>query len=298
MARVARRFRFSALAFALFAMAAVAYAVTAYAGYRGVREMAALDSARQKESTTLLLLERTMGTLVDLETGQRGYILSGRDEFLQPFVTARTTLQRLRPELGAYIDESGSAPVRAMRSNIDRLIEQRVAAAEDTIERRRMNAYEPQRDLVEHVKAKQLMDELRDEFATLEAYQSAILDRRRRDSEDVAAATSSLVGGLTAGGSLLMAGALWLLWRERRLRDAADAAVRFANERLEHQVSERTEALSEAMVRIQSFAGQLDQRIEEERRRLSREVHDQLGQVATVAKLVVGDLARAHPELP
>jgi len=27
-------------------------------------------------------------------------------------------------------------------------------------------------------------------------------------------------------------------------------------------------------------------------------VHDQLGQVATVAKLVVGDLARAHPELP
>jgi len=297
MARVARRFRFSALAFALFAMAAAAYAVTAYAGFRGVREMAALDEAREKESTTLLLLERTLGTLVDLETGQRGFILSGRDEFLQPFVTARETLQRLQPQLAEQLD-AASPPVRVMRPNIDRLIAQRLAAAEETIERRRTNDYEPRRDLVDHVKAKQIMDELRSEFATLEGYQSAVLDRRRRDSEEVAIATSKLVGALTTGGSVLMAGALWLLWRERRLRDEADAAVRIAHERLEHQVSERTEALSAAMLRIQSFAGQLDQRIEEERRRLSREVHDQLGQVATVAKLVVGDLARAHPELP
>lgn len=298
LARVARRFRFSALAFTLFAMAAVAYAITAYAGYRGVREMAALDDARQHESTTLLLLQRTLGTLVDLETGQRGFILSGRDEFLQPFVTARAELQRLQPSLGAYIDGSGSAPVRTMRPVIDRLIAQRVAAAEETIERRRENDYEPRRDLVDHIRAKQLMDDLRSAFATLEAYQTAVLERRRNDSEDVAAATSTLVGALTAGGSVLMGGALWLLWRERRLRDEADAALRVAHERLEHQVTERTEALSEAMVRIQSFAGQLDHRIEEERRRLSREVHDQLGQIATVAKLVVGDLARAHPELP
>ena len=67
---------------------------------------------------------------------------------------------------------------------------------------------------------------------------------------------------------------------------------------LESMIDDRTEEVRAARDRLQSFAKQLDDSIEAERRRLAREVHDQFGQIATGTKLVVQQLARDHPELP
>jgi PAS domain S-box-containing protein len=54
-----------------------------------------------------------------------------------------------------------------------------------------------------------------------------------------------------------------------------------ARQSLEERVAERTAELAAARDRIGKFAKDLDANIEAERRRLSREVHDQLGQVFT-----------------
>jgi len=132
----------------------------------------------------------------------------------------------------------------------------------------------------------------------LSGLRSAIGERGDLDNTGVARSTSRLVGTLVAGGTLLTLAVLGLLRFGRRLRDETVRAVHAANEQLEQQVIERTAALKDAMGRIQSFAGELDLHVEEERRRLSREVHDQLGQIATAAKIVVDDLVRSQPGLP
>ena len=297
-AKLARRRRFSALAFAFFAVGALAYAITAYAGYRGVREMTVAADGRQEALEALLLFERTLGTLAELETSQRAFILSGRDDYLAPFLSTRRQLETMRPGLQRRLDASEAGPVRALGNEIDQLIIERIAQAEAAIAERRARGYDAHREMGAHLEVRQLMDALRSRFATLASQQSAIIERRSLDSAAVARNTTRLVGALTAGGTVLMLVALALLRFERRLRDEADRAVHTANEHLEQQVMERTEALSAAMVRIQSFAGELDRHVEEERRRLSREVHDQLGQIATAAKIVVDELVRSHPGLP
>jgi signal transduction histidine kinase len=67
---------------------------------------------------------------------------------------------------------------------------------------------------------------------------------------------------------------------------------------LESMVDDRTEEVRAARDRLQSFAKQLDDSIEAERRRLAREVHDQFGQIVTGTKLLVQQMGRDHPELP
>jgi signal transduction histidine kinase len=77
----------------------------------------------------------------------------------------------------------------------------------------------------------------------------------------------------------------------RRKLDEA-AALRDSNELLEQKVAERTAELAEARNRISAFAAVQEDRIEQERRRLAREVHDQLGQVFTAIKLIVQSVPR------
>lgn len=66
------------------------------------------------------------------------------------------------------------------------------------------------------------------------------------------------------------------------------AAVRDANALLEQRVKARTAELAEARDRIARYAAGQQSAIEAERRRLSREVHDQIGQVFTAIQLLVG----------
>ena len=65
-----------------------------------------------------------------------------------------------------------------------------------------------------------------------------------------------------------------------------------ANRDLEARVTERTAALHAARERISSFAIEQDRSIEQERRRIAREVHDQIGQVFTAIKLILMSVRR------
>ena len=70
------------------------------------------------------------------------------------------------------------------------------------------------------------------------------------------------------------------------------AGLRDSNQLLEQKVAARTAELVEARSRISAFAATQEARIEQERRRLAREVHDQLGQVFTAIKMVVQSMPR------
>ena len=96
------------------------------------------------------------------------------------------------------------------------------------------------------------------------------------------------------GGALILA-AWVLLQRERRRRLEAEAALIAANARLEDTVAQRTAELQTALGEIEAFALGLDRGIEEERRRLAREGHDQLGQLLTALKMMVHRALQGAP---
>jgi signal transduction histidine kinase len=102
---------------------------------------------------------------------------------------------------------------------------------------------------------------------------------------------NAAVAGLAQGSPAPPRSGIREIDAARRKLDEA-AALRDSNQLLEQKVTERTAELAEARNRISAFAASQEARIEQERRRLAREVHDQLGQVFTAIKLIVQSIPR------
>jgi len=75
-------------------------------------------------------------------------------------------------------------------------------------------------------------------------------------------------------------------------RRRAEAALREAHDRLEQRVAERTEALSLALARQRELAAHLETVREQERTRIAREIHDELGSLLVALRMDVNWLAK------
>jgi PAS domain S-box-containing protein len=82
-------------------------------------------------------------------------------------------------------------------------------------------------------------------------------------------------------------------------RKRAGELLRQANEQLEHRVAERTGELSAALAKLRELSAYLDRVREDERTRIAREIHDELGSLLVALKFDVNWLRRrvGGPEL-
>ena len=79
-------------------------------------------------------------------------------------------------------------------------------------------------------------------------------------------------------------------------RKQAEGALRQAHAELEQRVSERTQALSEALQQLRELSAYTHTVREEERTRIAREVHDELGSLLVALKMDVGWLNKRLAE--
>ena len=76
-----------------FAVTSVAGAWSALQTYRNVQESRKWSLSVNHTLETLDLLDQTVGLVVDLETAGRGFVISGKESFLQPYRHTIPTLE-------------------------------------------------------------------------------------------------------------------------------------------------------------------------------------------------------------
>lgn len=81
-------------------------------------------------------------------------------------------------------------------------------------------------------------------------------------------------------------------------RKRAEAMLRQANDELEARVQARTRQLSDALARLRDRANHAEAVREQERTRIAREIHDELGSLLVALKLDTDWLTRRLPEAP
>ena len=84
--------------------------------YRSERALLDADAAVRRSLEVITVVQGTLSALQDVETGMRGYVITGEPQFLQPYVQggtspARQRPSRRRPSGPAAAHEPGAAAV-------------------------------------------------------------------------------------------------------------------------------------------------------------------------------------------
>lgn len=260
----------------------------AWSAQLSLAEMNAVTDTRAKARTGRLSLEHVLSLFKDIETGARGFVLTGQESYLAPYHTGVKALPEAYRQLGKVLEapypETFSWPA------LDTIVKQRLDLAERVIAERRKSA----RGNIDKIplldEGKRVMDQIRRQFADLDAHQAERVDQLDNQVRQLRR-RASFLSILTTGATILLVGfAAFLLLRERQLRRRLEDRLRRNNLSLEVTVAERTAELTQAHQRLAGFASEQERHIEAERRRLSREVHDQIGQVLTAIRLIFRSL--------
>lgn len=213
-----------------------------------IADVSEIERSYEIQETSGALLTRA----IDAETGQRAYLLTGDEAFLQPYNGSRRdvglALDRLR-KLSAQDNAETATLVR-----IDQLVTQRFALLEAEIADRRAGRTRAGSNPDAQFVGKQKMDELRGAVATLQGHEKAVLaGRHAAERRGVVNASLIIVGAALA--SLLLSALINLVFsRAIDERDEANSALERLNEDLERQAQQ----LEMQAVEMESQAAELE----------------------------------------
>ena len=217
-------------------------------------------SARTAEHTSEVIRERQIrmvsGTLqvamLDAETGQRGYVLTGEERYLEPYTAALPVVRKNLTELAKLYAAEDRSLTRI--ADLHGQVETKLTELAETIDLVKNGQREQARSVVLTDRGKATMDAVR-----------RILDALINDAENRVAQrlqalnqASELLTWVTGVGSILIvlfaAGAAWTVIQYTRQLVAARQTLQEVNFSLEERVAARTASLTLANEEIQRFA--------------------------------------------
>ena len=181
--------------------------------FRDFRQLEANRGRVRQTNAVLLTLEATESAMKDAETGQRGFIITGREPYLEPFDVAMMRVNQLVDELEQMTADSPDQQRRL--PGLRRLIDERMAELQIAIDQRRSGGLEAGKAAVDTDIGKRTMDSIRQLIEQMRQSEKERLVHRK-----AIAAASDRNGKITATlltvvGLLLVGGVIHLNHRNR-----------------------------------------------------------------------------------
>lgn len=221
--------------------------------------------------------------MVDVETGQRGFLLTRDPAYLEPYEAARSRITPALNRLGGLTPgDEGQAGVEAIRATAA----ERLALASRSVGVARGGDFTAAAGLLEAGAGKASMDRLRAELAALEgAAEAELAMLRATDAGDTFwPRIATLVSTMLVFVLLLAVTRLVLDESARQRAYARDREQEAA--RMQQLVAARTADLSALSAHVQTVA-------EREKAELARNLHDELGGLLTAARMDIAWLQGA-----
>ncbi len=183
--------------------------------------------------------------LLNAETGQRGYLLTGNPAYLQPYDAALLTVPADQQRLGSLVSAvpGGGQYFAALKS----LVAAKLAVIAETIKLERAGDHAGAVRIVDTDEGKRVMDDARGVTADLQRAATAAGASRR------SALGTQLTFFIVLAAVLAAADVMAGLSLRRRLRRATKE-IRSLNANLEQQVQQRTIHLERANKNLEAFA--------------------------------------------
>jgi CHASE3 domain sensor protein len=161
-----------------------------------------VDTTEEVGKTHALLakLENLLSLAADVETGARGYLVTGDDRYLEPYRAAVRLVDQRIGTLRAMLSEKPEQQERLNR--VELLLREKVAFTQQQIDLLDREGFEAARRLVLTNRGKDLMDQIRVMILEMEQEENDLLTRREEltDSDTVMALGIMVVGTLLSLG--------------------------------------------------------------------------------------------------
>src|SRR2546425_2128850 len=203
----------------------IATAILAFVGWESHRDTVRVDeaaAARKNSYEAQLALDEVAARLVDAETGQRGFLLTGDETYLEPY---REAVKNLDQVLGQLKVLSADNPKQQKHlQELEPLIEKKLSELQTTIDVRRNQGFAAANQVVLAGHGKQWMDQIRVVLGQMSDEGKDLRRIRTQEMRQVLTSTSRLVvaGNLLSILLLLLVLAILLheLSERKRVQEA------------------------------------------------------------------------------
>jgi methyl-accepting chemotaxis protein len=194
-----------------FGLAGLVLLVIAVIGYRTTGSLVANDALVSHSYEVENRLADLISELKDAETGQRGYIVTGVDDYLAPYQAALTSIPATLQKVRQLTADNANQQQRL--TTLAPAIDAKLAELKQTIDLRRSKGFDAAAQVVENNTGKELMDRVRAIVANATTEEDQLLARRTQRVQASAqnAMAITLWGGL--GGLIAVAAIGWFITR-------------------------------------------------------------------------------------
>ncbi len=247
--------------------------------------LGSLKAANQAQNQTALVTEKLQNInllVMDAESSLRGHFLSGNDVYLGPLRTAASEMNEQFDQLDVLL--AGSATERRNLAQLRTLVTRKLDNMTQTLDVYQKGGLEDIVAIAASSDGKYLLDEIGFQVTVMVREQNLLLGAGRAAFYKEYRHAVLLGIGINAMAILVLLLFYRLIRRGFYLRVASQRALQNANANLESMVVLRTEQLSVLSRHLISVS-------EEEKARLARELHDELGANLTAINIDINSVA-------
>ncbi|HEV2247145.1 MAG TPA: CHASE3 domain-containing protein [Terriglobia bacterium] len=238
-----------------YALALAILAVIGFVSYRSTTRF--IGSAEWVEHTHQVLqkLEALVSSLKDAETGQRGYLITGEERYLEPYRSANEAVDQMLKDLRKLAADNPSQQQRL--DALEPLITSKFSELKETIDLRKNKGFQAVLQVVVTDRGKKAMDDIRKVVSDMENGENELLKQRSDEEKTRAQSTEFTIifGTLLSLGILTVAGFFITRNISVPLQKISGAAQKIASGDLAVDVSYETRgdevgALAQAFTRM------------------------------------------------
>jgi len=198
--------------------------------YRSIYDLVTNIQTDEHSRQVLLTTKEVLSIFQDLETGQRGYVISGMPEYLQPYQTAVGSAMSSIDRLAELVkqDMVQSTSVQKLR----RLAQKKIEITGKIIVLRQQAGLQAARNQLLTGDEKAVMDQIRIVLAQVQAAETKLLHQRSEHVQASAHHTVTTIFISSALALMLVTLAGWMIRRDIAARIRAEQAIADLNQQL------------------------------------------------------------------
>jgi methyl-accepting chemotaxis protein len=205
-----------------FGAAVLIVLVVGFVSYRTTIQMIEATGWQEHTYQVLTQIDETLLGLQDIETGQRGYLLTADESYLEPYNSGINQAERSLRELRRLTADNPRQQRRL--DTLEPLVRQRTALTKETIDQRRAGSNDAALDIVKSGRGKVIMDQIRQHLNDIRAEEEDLLRVRSDEAQNNSNRTrwTIIIGTLAA---ILISGFSGLLITRNIARPLSELTV-------------------------------------------------------------------------